>query len=524
MKKERLLFSITTVVIFIAIMVFVNLISQYVFLRFDCTAGNIYSITKPTKKILRSLEDRILIKVYFTKELPPEYANNYKYLEDLLSEYKTYSHGKIKVEYVDPSASKDRQNEAYQLGIPPIKFQQISRDKYEVKEGFMGLAFLYNDKTEVIPVVKSIEGLEYDITSRLKKLIGKELKTIGFTSGHRETQLTPEFNEFVYRNYNSRQIDLKTMMVPQDISCLIVIGPKDKMGDKELFAIEQFVMTGKPIGLLIDSFDINYQYFYAQKIEPGFDAFLQYYGIRILPELVIDALNQRIAIQSQQGGYQVQNIVNYPMIPMVQDLNKNTALVRNLDGVGLPFVSPIEVGTKEDLKIDIVAKSSKNSWVKSNMMSVNPYNTNFNLAKEDKLGPFNLAVIIEPKPQVTWKAYYADKMTKEITDYCKGAIPVTETQTLGRIFVCSTAQFATRDPGFLMNILDWLAQDEDLISIRAKATETRALRQVPYGLAVIIKILDIFLVPALVIFAGFVLYKRRKIVRKQKEEFYTAGI
>lgn len=46
----------------------------------------------------------------------------------------------------------------------------VENDKFEVREVYMGLVFHYMDKTETIPVVQNTQGVEYDITSTLKKI------------------------------------------------------------------------------------------------------------------------------------------------------------------------------------------------------------------------------------------------------------------------------------------------------------------------------------------------------------------
>jgi len=530
MKKQQLIFSFTGILILIVIVIFVNLISGYIFLRFDFSRGNIYSISNASKKILKKyLKDKLLVKAYFSKQLPIEYANNRKYLEDLLSEYKTYSGGKIKIEFIDPLEAKDRTSEANSLGIPPLKFTMIERDKYEVKEGYMGLAFLYGDKTEIIPVVKEVEGLEYDITSRIKKLVAKNLKTIGFITGHRELDLPPEINEQLYRNYNSKKIETKDAFIEDDVSCVVILGPKEKYNDKDLFIIEQFLMQGKTVGFFINLFDVDLNRFFARKLDTGFDKFLEYYGVRLLPGFIVDAQCQRIAVQQQSGFFSIQNILNYPLIPLVTDLNKECPILRNVESVGLPFVSPIEISNKnQDLTITVITKSSPKSWYKENLFYVSPY-SNFSPTKEDKKGPFNLIATIEQKPRCIIKSYFTDKMTDELKKLCdkennkinEQKYPLSETKNLGRMIVCGTAEFAMRDPALLMNIIDWLSQDEDLIAIRVKGVRFYPLAVLPYGIRLLIKYGNIFVVPGLVIILGFLLWRRRVSVKKHLTEIYS---
>ena len=50
-----------------------------------------------------------------------------------------------------------------------MQLQVIENDKVEIKKVYMGSVLLYEDKREVIPVIQTSTGLEYDITTKIKK-------------------------------------------------------------------------------------------------------------------------------------------------------------------------------------------------------------------------------------------------------------------------------------------------------------------------------------------------------------------
>jgi len=62
-------------IIFIAIIVFLNLVSITIFTRMDLSKGKIYSLSKSSKEAVRNLEDRLVVKAYFSKNLPGEFAD-----------------------------------------------------------------------------------------------------------------------------------------------------------------------------------------------------------------------------------------------------------------------------------------------------------------------------------------------------------------------------------------------------------------------------------------------------------------
>ncbi|OGS20056.1 MAG: hypothetical protein A3J83_03535 [Elusimicrobia bacterium RIFOXYA2_FULL_40_6] len=523
MKKTGIYYSLTGLAVFLAILIFVNLIASYIFVRHDFSSGKIYSISKSSKKIVRELPDLLIIKAFFSKELSGEYAINKAYLNDLLAEYKTYSRGKIKYTFIDPAEKKETLAEAQQLGIMPVRFQQIARDKYEIKEGYMGIAFIFGDKKEIIPIVKSSEGLEYDITSKIKKLISNQIKTVGLVSGHGEETEMGELSEYLKSQYNVKIIDTsKEKEIPEDVTSLVITGPKNKFAEKEVFMLDQFLLKGKPIAFMIDQYNINTQAFWATKMDTGLDGFLQFYGIKFMPGFVLDTQCQKIALRSQQGFFVVQNIAEYPLYPMTSDIDKTNQIVKNMDSLAFPFISPIQIVPKDNLEIKTIIKSTKDSWFGENMEYLSPY-TKFTRGKNDMKGPFNLAAAITPKSTggTVFKSYFAGKTDKEMKKIADKKEYLKESHSIGRIFVISNSAFIREQGILFLNIIDWVSQDEDLISIRTKGASFRPLKKISDLSRVAFKYISILFVPVLVVGYGIFRWNRRRAMKKNIKNIYS---
>ena len=65
--KKNIWFDI---IILIAIVIFVNLVSLSIFTRIDLSQGKIYSLSKSSKQAVKNLEDRLVIKAYFSRNMP----------------------------------------------------------------------------------------------------------------------------------------------------------------------------------------------------------------------------------------------------------------------------------------------------------------------------------------------------------------------------------------------------------------------------------------------------------------------
>ena len=87
--------------------VLVNLLGQWLFFRLDLTRGNAYSLSPSSKRLVRELSDPVIIKVYFTSDLPAPYNTYERYVRDLLEEYRSSSRGNVRFEFALQSPLPD---------------------------------------------------------------------------------------------------------------------------------------------------------------------------------------------------------------------------------------------------------------------------------------------------------------------------------------------------------------------------------------------------------------------------------
>ena len=116
-KKSTLIFS---AIILIAV-IFINLIGRNVFDRFDLTDNKMYSLSSSSKSVVKKIDDIFTIKVYFSEDLPAQYANNKRYLQDILEEYTAYSSGNLRFEFYSPDNDEQLAEIISILGEPKVK-------------------------------------------------------------------------------------------------------------------------------------------------------------------------------------------------------------------------------------------------------------------------------------------------------------------------------------------------------------------------------------------------------------------
>ncbi|MFH1434980.1 MAG: GldG family protein, partial [Pseudomonadota bacterium] len=288
------------ILIFAAILVALNIVSIRLFARFDLTANRVHSLSDGSMRVVEGLKDRLTVKAYFTKNLPPPFNATEQYVRDLLDEYQARSRGKMTVEFIDPSTDALAE-EARTAGIREVTHQLIEKDQASEKKGFRGLQFIYMGDRKVVEIITDTLGLEYEITSKLKQLMEKK-ETIAFLQGHNEPKTMRPPPEDPYQmqqqppaplensrkllaQYNVRELDLRKGQdgVAEDIKALVVIGTNDRIPDDELFRIDQFLMRGGSIAFFVDGITVDTSTGIPATAEndTGLPEFLEHFGIKI---------------------------------------------------------------------------------------------------------------------------------------------------------------------------------------------------------------------------------------------------
>lgn len=332
----------------IAILVVINVISSRVFTRIDLTKNRSYTLSPISKELVGQLNDKLVIKCYFSENLPPPYNSLRKQVQDMLSDYRSYSHGNLNYEFFNPTAEDENNElvkEAQKFGIQPVQLSVQESYKSEVKMVFLGMAFLYGGKQEVLPFVQSVDNLEYDITSTIKKLITEKKKRIGFLTGHNEYDHTKfnEMNKILSPQYDLVKVDVSRYTpVPSDIDVLIVMGPRSDFPESHKFMLDQYIMRGGNIAWLINKVVPNFQQnlVIGDQVQTNLDDLLANYGIVIENNCIRDLQAAQIQRQTPFGFYALSD---YYFFPKVTRINRDIPAFKNIPFVVLAFVSSLDL-------------------------------------------------------------------------------------------------------------------------------------------------------------------------------------
>lgn len=476
----------STVLLIIAIVLALNWLSaKFFWHRFDLTATQRYSLSPASQQAAKAMPDMINVTAYFSNDLPTQYAQWRQDALDLLNEYHAYAPN-IRVKVAAPTDDSQMQ----QLGIPKLQFNDINQDKMQVVSGYLGIVLAYGDKNEVIPVAEDDGTLEYQITRSLDRLAAPKQIEIGWLSSN-GAPADQTAQQILQQLYAVVPVDLsKTKTIDQGVKTLIIAGPTVPFNKNQLATLDNFLAGGHSIMVFAGGLKVAGNLTVTDSGN-NLNDWLKKYGLKIENNLVLD---QSSAVATFNQGFM--NVsVNYPawVKLLKQNFSANDVAVSSLDGVVLPWPSPVDQfnGTNTPTT-DVLARSSDFAWLVDKTADLAPGK----LVPPQKTEQYNLAVELSGVADNKDSRLIVIGNDAFISDNFLQQQPANQTM--------------------LQNLTDSLSLNNNLAAIRAKAQTDAGLKEIDESTKLWLKLINIFGGVALLAAFGIVRY----IVRK-KTKFLT---
>ncbi|MBN2017233.1 MAG: Gldg family protein [Candidatus Cloacimonetes bacterium] len=500
------------IILVVVIIVLINLISLYLFTRIDLTADRRYSISNYSKEFVRNLDDKFTIKCFFSSEIPYPYNNLRRDVKDKLEEFKAFASRYFQFEFVKAEDEQKLAMDARRFGIPEVQLNTIENDQIQIKKVVMGMVFMYEDKTEVLPIVQSTENLEYEIASKMNKLIKVSLPTIAFLQGHDEVPFPDKMQtiqQMLQANYNLKPVNLKEDPKGlDDAEILVIAGPKSEIPYDEKYLIDQFIMKGKKVMFLVGNVEADINTGKATYYENDMNEWFGHYGFEVKRNLLFDKRCSSIQVRQQyQGGYAI-SYIQYPFILDLIDLNRENIIVKDLKSLIMAFASSIETTQAEQDSMEVIwlARSSELSGTQVGQLNINlQYKIPMDQYNRSKLPVAALLL-------GNYNSYFKDNPLPDSID----TTGFLENGVQSRLLVVGNASFVQDDfanqnnATFFANVVDWMAQEKGLIEIRSKNIAARQLKDISDGSKGTIKFIAVLLPPIIVILVGILLWRIKK--------------
>ncbi|ETZ23298.1 gliding motility-associated ABC transporter substrate-binding protein GldG [Pedobacter sp. V48] len=509
--------------VLLAGLVLLNMAAQYVYTRIDFTKEKRFTLTPKSKTILKEARKPITITVFLEGDLPSAFKRLKNATKDLLTDYKAYAGTDITIEFVDPisglsAAEQDTvMNHLYQVGIEPTTLN-IKNDNGFAQKTIFPMAMVEGNGNQLAlkllqnldasgnyeeNINNSIQNLEYVFTSAIQKVLSGQHPRIGFTEGNGELSdlllndaIKSLSDSYDVGRVNLNQIDKAGL---DKLKLLIIAKPEKEFTEVEKYKINYFVMNGGRVVWSIDQVSASLdslrgageQLAFNKKL--NLDDMLFIYGARVNYDLIADANCAEIPLSmgGQQGQIQMAPWVFYPIL-MPDTAN---SLVKNIDGVRSEFVSTVDtIGVKGISKKVILQSSAYNKvhptpkMLSLQMVAEQPDPREYASVQRTVgvllEGKFQSVFLNRPIPTGITEQYGVtaeSKPTKMIVigdgDVFKNQISARD----GSVFPLGFDRYTERNYGnkaLLLNIADFLSNDDNLISLRNKEVKIRLLDKV----------------------------------------------
>jgi ABC-2 type transport system permease protein len=520
-KSIRKRKDIAMLVVVLIIITLINFVSTFLFKRFDLTSEKRYTLSESSRKLLKSLNDVVYIKVYLQGDFNPNFTRLKNETKELLDEFRAYSNGNLEYELINPleNPSKEEtdkiEKQLYNKGIMPE--QIVDRSSQKISETFIwpGAIITYKGKESTWQIYKrqlgfeaeqsinnSIQEMEYGLTNAIRKTTLIKKPEVLFIEGHDEldTIRGADFMRSVAEYYNVSRVKINHKLYALKGADAIVIAQPDSMFDeKDKYIIDQFIMHGGKALWLIDPVYVNRDTLTTRGYSLGFkndlnlDDILFKYGVRLNPVLVQDLQSAQVPVnvgfKQGQPDFKPFYWHYYPLLLP----SSNHPIVKNLDLIKTEYIGTLDTVFAKDIKKTILLQTSRYTKTQPTPVRI--------LAAQVKLKPQesqynnsfqNVACLLEGQFESNYKNRITSRILQDsIFDFVgkskptkmivvsDGDIAKNEFQrTTGMIFpvgydTYSKQQFANKT--FLLNCMNYLLDDEGLLQLRSREVKLRLL-------------------------------------------------
>ncbi|WP_136666785.1 gliding motility-associated ABC transporter substrate-binding protein GldG [Flavobacterium sp. H122] len=502
-------------------LIVLNVISNYIFKRFDLTQDKRYTLSETTLDILKNTKEPLYIDVFLEGNFPGQFKKLQSETKQMLEELKAYN-SNIVFQFVNPLENPDEADaimqQFYERGLTPIKISVDDKGKQSQEVVYPWAIATYKNKSTKIPLLKnkmgatteekvisSVQHLEYAFADGLHKITTPKKKKIAVIKGKNELPdvFKADFLQTVRDNYFIAPFPLDSVKTnPQlfekalkTFDLAIIAKPKSAFSDVEKQVLDQFIINGGKTLWLVDAVNMDMENLnqtgstLAFPMDLGLNDMFFKYGFRINPVLIKDMQSVPIALATGKRGSETQ-YQNYPWLysPFVFTESKHP-IVNNIDGIKFEFTNPIDT-LKNGIKKTVLLKSSPYSRKIGTPVEVNLEMVNEKPeAKDYTPGNFPVSILLEGQFHSVFENRVLAFKTNDFKAVGKsskmiivsdGDIIKNQLDDKGQPMELGFDKWTNQlyaNKEFLMNCVNFLLDDNGLINIRGKEVDLPLLDQ-----------------------------------------------
>jgi gliding motility-associatede transport system auxiliary component len=461
------------VIVVLGILVAVNYLSTRRNTRWDLTTNRQYSLSEQTVKLAQGLKGPVKFTVFDQPE-------NFDRFRPRLESYR-YASSQVQVEYVDAVKNPMLATAQKVDTIPTIIIEYMGR-------------------TERVST-----DSEQDLTNALIKLLNPTMRKVYFLSGHGEkdpasserTGYSGIGDALKRDNYQFDKLVLaQTNEIPSDATMIVVAGPRTDILEQEQPILEEYLSkkTGKLL-VMLDPPD-NFK---QPTPMPRLRSLLKEWAIDAIESVVVD-----LSGRTQVATVPV-SAPPYPSHPITRDFNLITMFPLARAVVPAKDAPAGRSGQS-------FVQTAQRSWGETNFASLeDPAKLSPDPDKGDVSGPVSVAVataVPAASPDKPDATPASDSPTTKPED--QGPKPETRVAAFGDSDFAANAYLGIEgNRDLFMNTVNWLSQQENLISIRPREAADRRIT-LTANASTSMFWLTLFVIPGIVLGAGIFTWWRRR--------------
>jgi ABC-type uncharacterized transport system involved in gliding motility auxiliary subunit len=501
-------------------LVLINYLASSVPVRADVTAESIYSLSEGTKAMLGKIEEPVTLDFYYSKDaagLPIGYKNYATRVQEMLRQYVRASRGRLTLNVINPRPDTPEEEKATALGLSP-QMAQTGGEQF-----FLGLVVTQADQQKTVPAFMPAreQFLEYDLSKLIYGVQQFDKPKLGLLTslplqGTSPQQMQmmmmmrqqPQPGQFVIteleQSFQIVSVEPSATELPADLDVLLVAHPQN-LSSQLQFAIDQFLLGGKPVFLAVDPSSQHFKRQGGQQAMMGGGApnvtsdlptLLNAYGVTYDANNVVGDIENATSVHVGQGA-----VARYPIWLSLRKPNFNTTAMPTAQLNTTMFIEAGSLAPKADAGVTftpLIETSAQSGLIAAGLLQfAQPDDVSKQLKADGKktiaalvTGKFKTAFpngkpAADPKPGETpapeaAKSEGAGDALKESrsnstlfviadTDWLFDDYSVRKFNFFGQ----TMADPINNNLALASNTLEFLGGSQDLISIRGKGTSLR---------------------------------------------------
>ena len=427
--------------------------------RFDLTEDKLFTLSPATADIVDGLDDILTLELYESREPAVPIALATRDIGDFLEDFAAGSDGKVKLVRRFPEDDEDELRKAQIAGVPPRQFNVRSQGELQIKASYLGLSMTYVDQRETIPFINSFDGFEYRMASLINRMVEDQKKSVVFLTGHGQAGPSGGYQTFAALLTDAYEV--REMNASEDpaidlsgVDVLIIGGPTQAIPDETANAVVEYIANGGKALLMIDSIAVDQSRLVAGENRYSFKDLPERFGVIVESDLVFDLqANETLSFNTQVGSV----FLPYPFWVRAPVIDKKVA--GNVESAVLPWASSLGISESQRDLVEVIPilETSEFSAIDFTYRDLRPNSQTFEEITPDNLVRSLVAVAVAEKATDGGEAYRI--------------VVVGDSGWLTDALVSRSQE----NIALALNLVDWLAQEDRLASVRSKVVSSRDL-------------------------------------------------